>query len=311
MTTVPVKSQPLHNFSLPQHLKWGKNQMNNQRCRKPNNNESSRGDSPSIDHQINQNHRSSASDVESDGGSSQKDQEIVNHKNIVGSRTVKNRFPVSTCSNGGVGSGSPSMINKADEVRSSNLVIRIPKGSKEESVSKNKSVVVVAGGGGGTNGGVGVEGGVAEGGETEEPMGKPWNLRPRRAVVKTNNNINNNNNDNGGGVTKNGGGEGDIEEKQENQQSKSLRLKRGVVETENVEKKKEKKIVFSVSLSREDIEDDFYNLTGSKPPRRPKKRNRNIQRQLDNLFPGLWLSGVTADSLSYSVPEVPAKKLKA
>ncbi|XP_020593649.1 uncharacterized protein LOC110033856 [Phalaenopsis equestris] len=53
---------------------------------------------------------------------------------------------------------------------------------------------------------------------------------------------------------------------------------------------------FSVSLSREEIEADFYVFKGMKPSRRPQKRPRIVQRKLDGLFPGLWLEGVTLDS---------------
>lgn len=38
---------------------------------------------------------------------------------------------------------------------------------------------------------------------------------------------------------------------------------------------------FSVPLSRNEIEDDFVEMTGRRPPRKPKKRPRYIQRQLD------------------------------
>ncbi|CAA0809023.1 Protein of unknown function (DUF1639 [Striga hermonthica] len=45
----------------------------------------------------------------------------------------------------------------------------------------------------------------------------------------------------------------------------------------------------------EEIEEDFYGIVGHRPARRPKKRARIVQRQLDTLFPGLWLREVTAD----------------
>ncbi|CAA2953783.1 uncharacterized protein LOC111386761 [Olea europaea var. sylvestris] len=61
-----------------------------------------------------------------------------------------------------------------------------------------------------------------------------------------------------------------------------------------VERKEKMKIW--ISLSREEIDDDVYALTGSKPARRPKKRSKNIQKQLDGVFPGLYLVGLTADS---------------
>ncbi|CAL0322234.1 unnamed protein product [Lupinus luteus] len=76
------------------------------------------------------------------------------------------------------------------------------------------------------------------------------------------------------------------------------------------DKKKNKKKInesekaeFKVSLFKEEVEHDFMALVGTKPPRRPKKRPRIVQRQLDTLFPGLWLTEVTAES--YKVPDVP------
>ncbi|KAL3615030.1 hypothetical protein CASFOL_040691 [Castilleja foliolosa] len=79
---------------------------------------------------------------------------------------------------------------------------------------------------------------------------------------------------------------------------KSQRL-RGMVEGGQLSgggaEKKGKRRVW-ISLSREEIEEDVYALTGGKPARRPKKWPKNVQKQLDNVFPGLYLVGVTADS---------------
>uniref|UniRef100_A0ACD5VTR4 Uncharacterized protein n=1 Tax=Avena sativa TaxID=4498 RepID=A0ACD5VTR4_AVESA len=58
---------------------------------------------------------------------------------------------------------------------------------------------------------------------------------------------------------------------------------------------------FAVALEAEEIEEDVYALTGARPRRRPRKRPRIVQRQLDSLFPGLWLTEITADA--YRVPE--------
>ncbi|XP_060207389.1 uncharacterized protein LOC132635144 [Lycium barbarum] len=51
-----------------------------------------------------------------------------------------------------------------------------------------------------------------------------------------------------------------------------------------------------ISLSKEEIEEDVYSMTGSRPSRRPKKRSKIVQKQLDSTFPGLYLVGLTADS---------------
>lgn len=58
---------------------------------------------------------------------------------------------------------------------------------------------------------------------------------------------------------------------------------------------------FAVALAAEEIEEDMYALTGGRPRRRPRKRPRVVQRQLDSLFPGLWLTEITADA--YKVPD--------
>ncbi|XP_008812763.1 uncharacterized protein LOC103723584 [Phoenix dactylifera] len=58
---------------------------------------------------------------------------------------------------------------------------------------------------------------------------------------------------------------------------------------------------FSITLTVEEIEEDIYAVTGSRPRRRPKRRPRVVQKQLDALFPGSWLSEITADT--YRVPE--------
>lgn len=46
-------------------------------------------------------------------------------------------------------------------------------------------------------------------------------------------------------------------------------------------KKNEKPKKFSITLSREEIEEDFLKMTGSKPPRKPNKRPKNVQKVLD------------------------------
>ncbi|KAJ8769742.1 hypothetical protein K2173_005948 [Erythroxylum novogranatense] len=66
------------------------------------------------------------------------------------------------------------------------------------------------------------------------------------------------------------------------------------------EKEKERP-KFSVTLSKKEIEEDFMKMLGHRPPRRPKKRPRNVQKVMDTIFPGLWLTEVTGDM--YKVPE--------
>ncbi|GAB2300825.1 hypothetical protein Dimus_034859 [Dionaea muscipula] len=136
--------------------------------------------------------------------------------------------------------------------------------------------------------------------EPDESAQKPWNLRPRRAVTKAAIEI----------VAGDGSfGPGKNGEQQDAQQMenmpKSMRL-RGFVEGGGAERKEKRR--FWISLSREEIEEDIYALTGSKPARRPKKRARNAQKHLDCVFPGMWLAGVSPEC--YRVLDAPIKKLK-
>ncbi|KAJ7954118.1 DUF1639 family protein [Quillaja saponaria] len=118
---------------------------------------------------------------------------------------------------------------------------------------------------------------------------RPWNLRKRRAACKS-------------PIAGDSGKGLKIEEKKPNCSPlrtevdvKSPRL-RGTSE-------KKERPKFSVPLSKKEIEEDFMEILGHRPPRRPKKRARVVQKQLDSLFPGLWLTEVNADL--YKVPEIP------
>ncbi|KAJ1690710.1 hypothetical protein LUZ63_014865 [Rhynchospora breviuscula] len=81
--------------------------------------------------------------------------------------------------------------------------------------------------------------------------------------------------------------------------------KRGEVTAEAATSPLEEKIaerrVFCVTLLREEIEEDIYAMKGTRPARRPRKRTRGLQRQLDMLFPGCYLNEVTLDT--YKVVE--------
>lgn len=50
------------------------------------------------------------------------------------------------------------------------------------------------------------------------------------------------------------------------------------------DKRENERARFSVSLTAEEIEEDIYAVTGSRPRRRPKRRPRVVQRQLDVSF---------------------------
>ncbi|KAF8390113.1 hypothetical protein HHK36_024635 [Tetracentron sinense] len=140
---------------------------------------------------------------------------------------------------------------------------------------------------------------IVDEGEEEELSAaatRPWNLRRRRAACKSPNETNGR----GGGLRN--------EERQQNSSPPrtgnpamiSLRP-RGFAAAQGAEKKERCK--FSISLSREEKEEDFRLMIGTRPSRRPKKRAKIVQKQLDRLFPGLWISEITPDS--YEVPDFP------
>ncbi|KAK2647919.1 hypothetical protein Ddye_015408 [Dipteronia dyeriana] len=103
-----------------------------------------------------------------------------------------------------------------------------------------------------------------EGAGNDNSSSKPWNLRTRRAACKA-------------------------------------PLQRQQIELNM--KGKEERLKLSVSLLKEEVEDDFMAMLGTRPPRRPKKRPRIVQKQLDSLFPAFWLTQVIADL--YKVAQVP------
>ncbi|KAL8124125.1 hypothetical protein AgCh_011940 [Apium graveolens] len=83
------------------------------------------------------------------------------------------------------------------------------------------------------------------------------------------------------------------------------RLRGGAGLGSGVEQKTER-AKFSFALSKEEIEDDFFAMTGAKPPRRPKRRPKALQRKLNDLVPGFWLTEVTPET--YKVDDNPESK---
>ncbi|KAF8098156.1 hypothetical protein N665_0272s0024 [Sinapis alba] len=111
---------------------------------------------------------------------------------------------------------------------------------------------------------------------------KPWNLRKRRAACK----------------------EPTEEERVVNPSAPSRNDSTRVVKERAETTAKEMMVMrakFSVKLSKKEIEEDFMAVVGHRPPRRPKKRPRTVQKKLDSLHPAFYLTEVTLDA--YKVEE--------
>ncbi|KAJ6429797.1 hypothetical protein OIU84_021240 [Salix udensis] len=121
-----------------------------------------------------------------------------------------------------------------------------------------------------------------------EPEVRPWNLRTRRGGIG------------GCGDSVLGKASSNNCSPLRSDSAKSQRLRGDKRDRKEKEKERAK---FSVSLSKKEIEEDFMAMLGQRPARRPKKRLRMVQKQMDTLFPGLWLTEVTVDT--YKVPELP------
>ncbi|CAI5461263.1 unnamed protein product [Closterium sp. Yama58-4] len=65
---------------------------------------------------------------------------------------------------------------------------------------------------------------------------------------------------------------------------------------------------FLLSLSRSEKEDDFWAIKGGKLPQRPKKRSKLVEKGLQRLLPGAWLTGVSRER--YEVRERKCTKKK-
>ncbi|XP_051132894.1 uncharacterized protein LOC127252655 [Andrographis paniculata] len=374
-STVPAKSQPLHNFTLP-HLKWNKDgHSSGHNHRRRSVKSPSRRSNPS----------SSASPVRQsplrdsvaatppryhsplrDSAASSPPRESPVHGNYLGKQTLtvgessksdgvrggaKHHFPVfkdntarhfsgrdfaSESEDSARSRGAPFIEHRrsnpknsaldatkigvyatnseraaqkfetksktkgaaADAVKRSKILIKIPcKTTKTEEENSPEEPPKVRGGSGGNN---------HEDCETDELQEeakinntatdeeiKTWNLRPRKPIRKSLNMSTSSMKNNGSSIS----------EKNKNQ-SPLRNLHKRSAENGGAaaagEKKEKRKLSISIALSKEEIEEDIFALTGLKPARRPKKRPKNIQRQVDCVFPGAWLQGITADSYKVS-----------
>lgn len=136
---------------------------------------------------------------------------------------------------------------------------------------------------------------------------RPWSLRTRRAACKTTPLNGFSSGGNGcGGFSRSDSGSGmglTVDASRPisgfSPVSAAASDKSPVLRSGSEKKDREK---FSVALSKRAIEEDFLTMVNNRPPRRPKKRAKFIQKQLDTLFPGLWLTEVTADMYKVTEP---------
>ncbi|XP_039030847.1 uncharacterized protein LOC120165383 [Hibiscus syriacus] len=265
-----MKSQPLHNFQL-YGPKWAMNQTSNQRLRK-----------------LTDSAQRSPHRCETDS-----DSDIIRKKS-----TVREAPPCNGASSGSSldhkagrsgkkvikGSGV-SVTSEMKVIDDSGVSVTPTEGRSKIYIrlrtKSRKTVVEVPETG---NQSLSVE-------DVDEFVPKMWNLRPRKPITKP--------------QIQNGGGPKIVASANENkaQRPESSRA-RNATEPKAAEKKA-KKQKFSISLTREEIDDDIFAMTGSKASRKPKKRPKNVQKQLDCLFPGMWLDMVRPDC--YKVPDPPLK----
>uniref|UniRef100_A0A2P2JUJ0 Uncharacterized protein MANES_01G271700 n=1 Tax=Rhizophora mucronata TaxID=61149 RepID=A0A2P2JUJ0_RHIMU len=95
-------------------------------------------------------------------------------------------------------------------------------------------------------------------------------------------------------------------EKKENEEEKEEENEKEKVKEKEKGKEKEKvtKPKLSITLTQQEIEEDIFSLTGSRPSRKPKKRAKDVQKALDRLFPGTCLCDVTPDSYKVQEPHI-------
>lgn len=127
---------------------------------------------------------------------------------------------------------------------------------------------------------------------------RPWNLRTRRAACKAPSVANGYSSGVAGMSNGNGGSPPGRVLKLElmkpvsslsplrpgMENNKSPRLRSGVAASTSASppsNEKKERAKFSVALSRQEIEEDFVAIAGRKPPRRPQKRLKHVQKTLD------------------------------
>ncbi|XP_019159219.1 PREDICTED: uncharacterized protein LOC109155948 isoform X2 [Ipomoea nil] len=283
-STVPAKSQPLHNFGLPQMWKKNHHSNNHQRGRCGKLSSSGDGDSGSSPSRYGSPLR--REDSGSESGKNRKERSPQN----TAAESGKNG---ALSADQGIGkSEKKRKVSEVDAVGGnkegrSKILLKLPRKIKAEEAPEEKKTAAAAA----ELQDAGKEAAPVEEEAGGEPVSKTWNLRPRKPAHR---------NMNVDQFRAAGGGSGTHEN---TTQSCHRNVIRPEAEPNTSQRKRRQR--FSISLSREEIEEDIFSMTGSKPARRPKKRSKSVQKQLDSVFPGLWLASITPDS--YKVNETQQK----
>ncbi|KAI3498548.1 hypothetical protein L1887_34324 [Cichorium endivia] len=290
----PAKLQPLHNFSLT-HLKWKNHRSGRSRLAGEASSSSPPPSTPwrespplrSHTHAPSHRHQTSPSSVSQRPSPLHKQSPMRDLEFEASLNYAASQFMEKTDTRIMFESSTKHVENNHKGRRSNKISIRFRENSKQHNgvAEENRSYTPMDDS---------VPPQAAEAAE-DESSPKTWNLRPRRPPM--------NHKQSTGGLPKIG-----ASRLQETKTSHETNINKQLSElntNNNSDPRKSKKQKFSIPLSRGEIEEDIFLLTGSKPSRRPKKRPRVIQKQLDNLFPGLWLDSITADS--YKVSEAPPK----
>ncbi|KAL5726086.1 hypothetical protein ACHQM5_009156 [Ranunculus cassubicifolius] len=136
---------------------------------------------------------------------------------------------------------------------------------------------------------------------------RPWNLRTRRAACKepmetVRNSSKLDEHRQSQQHDTNGGSPNQKSAKNHHPSPKSQRLRELAASAAANKRMVNGRREFSKSLSLDEIRYDFLLLTDNNNlPRRPKKRSKIVQRQLDNIMPGSFLTEVTTDK--YRIPD--------
>lgn len=270
----PVKSHPLHNFPLSD-LRWAMNHTNTHRLRKASSRSPLReantvkGNNPVVE-EVNE---ASASSFElrpekKKGNAAAGVSDSAADRSGTKSTTPDGRSKIfirirTKNSEEAADIATTVSTSATDNAAASVAAVQVTDDSAEPAIDADVSVSERISDGGGH--------------EADEFGPKVWNLRPRKPPPTKKRSIGNS-----GGVLKSCNGGSLPENKaQGTVRTEAIRSRNGVDAKIATIERKEKKPRLSISLSKLEIDEDIYALTGSKPSRRPKKRAKNVQKQLD------------------------------